>query len=146
MDDWAKVIDSIAGLVDAIAWPLAVIVAVWLIMRRHRNAIERLIDRITKVGFPGGEIDLSGVIAGKEAQVEELEQEVVAPDRDEEERREAARRLAAEAEELGRIREIRTVYVDPSRLDALKTYRFLAALSQSSSDDPPAEAPVGKPS
>src|SRR5262245_24475959 len=102
MEDWAKLIDSIAGLVGAIAWPTAVVISAWIIMRRHRAAIERLIDRVTKVGFPGGEIDLGGAVAAQKAQVEDLERRLAGAD--EEQRPEVARQLTWEAQELGRVR------------------------------------------
>lgn len=101
--DWAKLIEAIAGLVGAVAWPIAIVLAVWLIMRRHRDAFERFIDRVKAVSYPGGQIDLAEIEDAKKARVQELEQQLADPDADAEERRETARELANEAREWGKL-------------------------------------------
>ncbi|MFF4193342.1 LuxR C-terminal-related transcriptional regulator [Nonomuraea sp. NPDC001831] len=104
MADWAKLIEAIAGLVGAVAWPVAVVLAVWLIMRRHRDAFGRLIDRVSSLQFPGGQIDLAAVEAKQEEQVATLAGQVVSPELDAAERQDAVQDLVAAAESLGRIR------------------------------------------
>ncbi|MFF3667222.1 hypothetical protein [Microtetraspora malaysiensis] len=104
MADWAKLIEAIAGLVGAVAWPTAIVLAVWLIMRRHRSAFERLIDRVKAVSYPGGQIDLTEIETQKQERVEELTQRAAAPEITEDERRETALKLAEEAEMLGAFR------------------------------------------
>uniref|UniRef100_UPI003F4930BF hypothetical protein n=1 Tax=Streptosporangium sp. CA-235898 TaxID=3240073 RepID=UPI003F4930BF len=112
MAEWAKLIEAIAGLVGAIAWPAAIVLAVWLMMRRHRAAFGRLIDRVTAVSYPGGQIDLAEIEAAKlaeeeadqEAQVAELVEQAAGEEEGAEQRREVLEALAKQAEELGRVR------------------------------------------
>ncbi|MGC5010122.1 hypothetical protein ACLQ2R_05100 [Streptosporangium sp. DT93] len=112
MAEWAKLIEAIAGLVGAIAWPVAIVLAVWLIMQRHKAAFGRLIDRVTAVSYPGGQIDLAEIEAAKlaeeeadqEAQVAELVEQAAGEEEGQEQRREVLEALAAQAEELGRVR------------------------------------------
>ncbi|MET7334259.1 hypothetical protein [Nonomuraea sp. NPDC005650] len=59
MEEWAKLIEAIGGLIGAIAWPIAIVLAVWLIMRRHRDAFGRLIDRVTSIPTPFGQFDFA---------------------------------------------------------------------------------------
>ncbi|RCG32010.1 hypothetical protein DQ384_05570 [Sphaerisporangium album] len=108
MADWAKLIEAIAGLVGAVAWPIAVVLAVWLIMRRHRDAFERLIDRVTSLSFAGGEIALaeSKLDAREKEQrqrVDALEEQLAGDDAPEDTRRVILRELTSEAETLGRV-------------------------------------------
>ncbi|MER5326757.1 hypothetical protein [Streptosporangium roseum] len=102
--DWAKLIEAIANLVGALAWPIAVVLAVWLIMRRHQMAFGRLIDRLKSFSFPGGQIDLTEIEAAQQVQVDNLVEQAVNPDADEAARRNAVHSLSKEAEQLGRIR------------------------------------------
>ncbi|MEU5869344.1 hypothetical protein ABZ815_49835 [Nonomuraea sp. NPDC047529] len=101
MEAWAKLIEATGGLIGATAWPIAVVIAVWLIMRRHRDAFGRLIDRVTSLQLPGGvQIDL----AAQEAQVQDLASQVVSPELDESEREERVRELLAAAGSLAETR------------------------------------------
>jgi hypothetical protein len=117
VEQWAKLIEAIGGLVGAAAWPIAIVVAVGLIMRRHNAAFSRLIDRITSLQFPGGQIDLSEAVAAQKEQVEELAEEVASQDTDEEQRRQAAHQLAVSAADLGRIQESQRIF------DLLRAWR-----------------------
>ena len=103
MADWAKLIEAVAALMTGLAWPVAIVVAVWLTMRRHRDAFVRLIDRVNTVQFPGGQIDLAKAEAEQLAHVEELTR-AVSTTPDTADRQQAAESLAVEAEALGRIR------------------------------------------
>ncbi|WP_203884802.1 hypothetical protein, partial [Planotetraspora kaengkrachanensis] len=92
------------------------------------------------------QIDLSGVIAAKESQVEQLEQQVSAPDGDDEERREAARQLAAAAEALGRVRAQRESFL-AELMDMRRRGTWVSPVTQLRLDDEPPDAtPAGKPS
>ncbi|SDR22903.1 hypothetical protein SAMN04489764_4260 [Thermostaphylospora chromogena] len=104
MEEWARLIEAISGLVSGIAWPVAITLSVWMIIRRHREAVDRFIDRVKVVSYPGGHIDLTEIEA-QEAHVEELTKQVSSPESDEERRREVATRLAEEATKLGRLRQ-----------------------------------------
>ncbi|MFC5828486.1 hypothetical protein [Nonomuraea insulae] len=105
MGEWAKLIESLAGLVTAVAWPVAAVMAVRLLLSRHRAAFERLLDRIQAVSYPGGQIDLAITEADQRAQVEELAERLAAPETDVARRRLLARRAVEQAEHLGRLRE-----------------------------------------
>lgn len=109
VEEWAKLIEAIGGLVTGLAWPVAVVLAVWLIMRRHNAAFGRLIDRVSSLQFPGGQLDLNAVVEEQQAEVAELANRASKPDLDEEAREDAVKDLAEAAEELGRMR----VAVDP---------------------------------
>ncbi|MEU7857847.1 hypothetical protein [Nonomuraea sp. NPDC049141] len=67
MEQWAKLIEAVGGLLTGLAWPVAVVLAVWLIMRRHNAAFGRLIDRVTSLQFPGGQIDLADLWPPRES-------------------------------------------------------------------------------
>lgn len=105
MEAWAKLIEAIAGLVGAVAWPVAIVVAVWLIMRRHRAAFGRLIDRVKSVSYPGGQIDLEAIESEQAAQVEVLVEQVADPQASPQQIEQGARQLAKDAENLGRVRQ-----------------------------------------
>lgn len=103
MTEWARLIDSLAGLVTAVAWPVAAVMVVRFLARRHRAAFERLLDRVTAVSYPGGQIDL--VVVEQEAQVEELAGRLAGAETDPAERLRMARLAIERAEHLGRLRE-----------------------------------------
>ncbi|GAB2917942.1 hypothetical protein ACFMQL_20070 [Nonomuraea fastidiosa] len=103
MAEWARFIDSLAGLVTAVAWPVAAVVAVRFLASRHRAAFERLLDRVTAVSYPGGQIDLA--VSEQEKQVEELAERLAGSEADPEERLQLVRRVVERAEDLGRLRE-----------------------------------------
>ncbi|MBB5084986.1 hypothetical protein [Nonomuraea endophytica] len=103
--DWARLLDSAAALVSALAWPLALVLSVRLVIRRHRAAFERLVDRVKVVTYPGGQIDLAVIEASQEAQVEELAERLTRAEADDAERLRAARLIVGRAVELGRLRE-----------------------------------------
>ncbi|GII65620.1 hypothetical protein Skr01_57050 [Sphaerisporangium krabiense] len=94
MAEWAKSIESIAHLVGALAWPIAVVLAVWLLMRRHHTAFGRLIDRVKSFGFPGGQVDLGEIEAAQEDQVDKLVEQAVDPGASEDLRQNAIRSLS----------------------------------------------------
>ncbi|WP_327585024.1 hypothetical protein OHA25_56560 [Nonomuraea sp. NBC_00507] len=104
MEQWAKLIEAIAGLVGAVAWPVAVVLAVWLIMRKHRDAFDRLLDRLKTLTYPGGQVDFDAVTEEQQHQVEVLSEQIADSDTDEMRRRQAAHQLAEEAEKLGELR------------------------------------------
>ncbi|MFI6594973.1 hypothetical protein ACIBHX_01925 [Nonomuraea sp. NPDC050536] len=132
MADWAKLIEAIAGLVGAVAWPVAVVLAVWLVMRRHRDAFGRLIDRVSSLQFPGGQIDLNAVVEERKAEVAELVNRVAGKGLDSEELRAAARDLAEAAEGLGRARTAAEAY--PWQYLSADQGRILELLSEGTSD------------
>lgn len=103
VEEWAKLIEAIGGLVTGLAWPIAVVLAVWLIMRRHNAAFGRMIDRITSLQFPGGQIDLTEAVAAQREQVDELAEQVATQDASDDERRKAAQYLVEQAAGLGQI-------------------------------------------
>ncbi|MFI7232626.1 hypothetical protein ACIBO5_56400 [Nonomuraea angiospora] len=105
MAEWAKLIESVAGLVTAVAWPVAAVTVVRLLFSRHRAAVERLLDRIQAVSYPGGQIDLAITEADQRAQVAELAERLAAPETDAASRRQLARHAVEQAEHLGRLRE-----------------------------------------
>jgi hypothetical protein len=156
MENWAKLIDSIAGLTGPMGWPLAVVASAWLIMRRYREAIERLIDRINNMAFAGVEVNLTAAAEVQKSQVERLAEQVVATNADEEERREAAKRLAVQAEQYGRTLEAERVLKALAGANTkAKTWHtrgdlsLLGAVLSSAypdDDDPPAAVPAGRPS
>ncbi|MER6830898.1 hypothetical protein ABT352_33230 [Streptosporangium sp. NPDC000563] len=112
MAEWAKLIEAIAGLVGAIAWPVAIVLAAGMVMRRYKAAFGRLIDRMTTLSYPGGQIELAAIEAAKlaeeesdqEAQVAELVEQAAGEEEGQEQRREVLKALAEQAEELGRVR------------------------------------------
>ncbi|MFG1686993.1 hypothetical protein ACGFNP_42990 [Nonomuraea sp. NPDC049269] len=104
MTEWTKLIEAIASLAGALAWPIAVVVAVRLIMKHHRMAFGRLIDRVKSFSFPGGQVDLGEIEAAQEEQVEKLVEHAADPNVSEEARRDIISTLTKEAEQLGRIR------------------------------------------
>ena len=108
VEEWAKLIEATSGLVSGLAWPVAVVLAVWLIMRRHNAAFSRLIDRITSLQFPGGQIDLAAAAAARREEVDELAEQVANQDAAED-RRVVVRELAASAVELGAIEQSRRI-------------------------------------
>ncbi|GAA2861594.1 hypothetical protein [Nonomuraea rubra] len=128
MADWAKLIEAIAGLVGAVAWPVAVVLAVWLIMRRHRTAFERLIDRVKSVSYPGGQIDLDAIESRQAAHVETLVEQVLDPDAKREDIQQIARQLAEDAEHLGRVRQAKV-----DNLEAEAMSRLIDAMAETPS-------------
>lgn len=59
MDSAVKLIDAIADLLGAIAWPAAVAVIAIYVLRGHRDAVGGVFDRAKSVVLPGGaQIDL----------------------------------------------------------------------------------------
>ncbi|MEV4562814.1 hypothetical protein AB0K12_03475 [Nonomuraea sp. NPDC049419] len=103
MTEWARLIDSLAGLVTAVAWPVTAVMVARFLAGRHRAAFERLLDRVTAVSYPGGQIDLA--VAEQEAQVEELAGRLAGAGTDPAERLRMVRRAVERAEHLGRLRE-----------------------------------------
>ncbi|MFC4535277.1 helix-turn-helix transcriptional regulator [Sphaerisporangium dianthi] len=104
MDAWAKLIEAIAHLVGAIVWPVAIVVGVRMVMRRHRDAFERLIDRVRSFSYPGGQVDLADLTVEQERQVERLVEQASVESLSHEEREKAVRQLMLEAERLGSLR------------------------------------------
>ncbi|MGP4100179.1 hypothetical protein [Nonomuraea sp. KM90] len=104
MADWAKLIEAIAGLLGAVAWPVAIVLATRIVIRRHRLAFERLIDRVQSISYPGGQVDLGQIAIEQEHHVGALVQEASAEDLEPEQREALVRRLAREAERLGGLR------------------------------------------
>ena len=123
MAEWAKLIQAIAGLVGAVAWPVSIVLAVWLVMRRHRDAFERFVDRIRSLTYPGGQIDLGEAVDAGKARVEELAEQVATPDVAEEERREIARELARQAQRLGAIEQWRDLTRAPEPDGAIDYFK-----------------------
>ncbi|MBF8193041.1 hypothetical protein ITP53_46695 [Nonomuraea sp. K274] len=103
MADWAKLIEAVAGLVGAVAWPAAFAVAVWLVMRRHKDAVARLIDRLEQIMLPGG-LEIHLKVAEQQARddIQSLV-ERAATELDPHARKQAAEELAERAEELGAL-------------------------------------------
>ncbi|MEU8378857.1 LuxR C-terminal-related transcriptional regulator [Streptosporangium sp. NPDC048865] len=129
--EWAKLIEAIANLALALVWPAAVVFVVWLIMRRHRDAFGRLIDRVESFSLMGNEVKLAAAAAvEQEAQVEELVREISSPDTDQPQREAAARRLANEAERLGRVRAIADPAADGWDLLAPKEVVIAAMIAE----------------
>ncbi|GAA1690469.1 hypothetical protein GCM10009733_103330 [Nonomuraea maheshkhaliensis] len=104
MEQWAKLIEAIAGLIGAVAWPVAVVLAVWLIMRRHRDAFDRLLDRLKTLTYPGGQVDFDAVAEEQQHQVEVLSKQIADSDTDDMGRRLYAQLLAEQAERLGELK------------------------------------------
>ncbi|MFI7134612.1 LuxR C-terminal-related transcriptional regulator [Nonomuraea sp. NPDC050153] len=104
MEEWAKLIEAVAQLVGAIAWPMAIVLGVRMVMRRHRDAFERLIDRVRSVSYPGGQVDLADLTVEQEQQVERLAEQAAAETVSPGQREELVRRLTLEAERLGGLR------------------------------------------
>jgi hypothetical protein len=98
-------IKAIAELLGAIAWPIAIVVAAFVLTRRHQHAMDRMIDRIRTFTLPGGaQIDLDELRERQEDEVaEKMEQIAEAGDGSEEALRAAAAELAEAARALGRI-------------------------------------------
>ncbi|WP_091090606.1 hypothetical protein [Nonomuraea wenchangensis] len=131
MDEWAKLIEAIAGLVGAVAWPVAVVVAVWLIMRKHRDAFERLLDRLKTLSYPGGQVDFDAVVKEQQHRVEQLQDEVVAAVPVDGQHREAALQLVEESRKLGAIRTSARLLkaLDPSiTSNSIESFMLLSAM------------------
>jgi hypothetical protein len=97
-----EVIEAITGLLGAIAWPIATVVIVLLVLRRHREAVNRMIDRIHTFSYPGGQLEMSEI---KESQQRVIELQAQAKDEvaDPRIRREDVEKLVEEAKRLGRL-------------------------------------------
>jgi hypothetical protein len=59
VDSAVRLIEAIAKLFDAIAWPVAVATTAIYLLSKHRDAVGRVFDRTKSIGLPGGaQIDL----------------------------------------------------------------------------------------
>lgn len=76
MDSAIRLIEAIAKLITAFAWPAAIVVGVWLVVGKQREAVRRAIGRITKLGFPGGEIELAEQVEERRENIEQTAEEL----------------------------------------------------------------------
>ncbi|MEU6709982.1 hypothetical protein ABZ897_00770 [Nonomuraea sp. NPDC046802] len=107
MADWAKLIEAIAGLLGTVAWPTAVAIMVWLVLRRQHGAVTRFIDRLEEILLPGGAgLRLKAVVQETRDEVQELVEQVTT-ESDPRRRQQAAQELAERAEQLGMLGIIR---------------------------------------
>ncbi|MCT9934967.1 hypothetical protein N5079_32655 [Planotetraspora sp. A-T 1434] len=113
-------IKAIAELLGAIAWPITVVVVSLVVLGRHREALNRLIDRIRSVAALGGQVDLDAL---QDRQEQELESKIdhMADVKDD---REALRAAAEEVAEAARL------------LGQLEALRLRKDLYKNSDDDP----------
>lgn len=78
MDNAIKLIEAIAKLIGSFSWPLAVILIGLYLLRRHRNAVDRALDRMDSLTFPGGlEMTMGEKIDDQDQQVIEAAGKVV---------------------------------------------------------------------
>ncbi len=75
-------------------------------MRKHRDAFERLLDRLKTLTYPGGQVDFEAVADEKQQEVDRLYEEVVAAVPEDGQHRRAAQQLVTEAEKLGALNSI----------------------------------------
>lgn len=64
MEDFAKLLTSVAALVAAIAWPIAVFLIVYIFRTELRSALNKvpiLLDRLKKASLPGLSLELDRV-------------------------------------------------------------------------------------
>lgn len=79
MDKVIRLIEAIAKLLGAVAWPVAVLAVAVLVLRRHRAAVDRAVDRLKSIALPGGtSLELSEVLAEQRKIVEAVKGEVLA--------------------------------------------------------------------
>ncbi|MFC7384179.1 helix-turn-helix transcriptional regulator [Sphaerisporangium rhizosphaerae] len=119
MEEWAKLIEAIAQLLGAVVWPVAIVLGVRMIMRRHRDAFERLIDRVRSLSYPGGQVDLADLTVEQERQVEHLVERAGVESLSHEEREGIVRQLMLEAERLGGLRLLSEADLTPLEREVL---------------------------
>jgi hypothetical protein len=129
--DWTKVIEAGVGVISSLAWPAAAVVMLRMVLKRYRDGIGRLIDRVKTVTYPGGQVDLLEAAEGKRAEVASLVEQVAAGDADEESRRAAGAELAVKAEQVGKISALAWLRLHPTWLHL----RNAAALGQATHED-----------
>ncbi|WP_454620501.1 hypothetical protein [Bradyrhizobium cenepequi] len=98
MEDFAKLLTSIAALVGAIAWPTALLLIVYIFrteLRLALNKVPMLLDRVKKASVPGLALELDRV-ADDEAESGIDKNGNITP-----RQLEAAARIAIQAEEAG---------------------------------------------
>lgn len=101
MDSAIRLIEAIAKLIGSFAWPAALMLSVWFVLGKQRDAVRRLIGRVRRFSYPGGEAELVEEIEERRQAAEELQNELVAQGSKTDKARLA--RLAREYEEIGRL-------------------------------------------
>ncbi|WP_076865667.1 hypothetical protein [Bradyrhizobium mercantei] len=98
MEDFAKLLTSIAALVGAIAWPIAILLIVFIFRRELRLALGKvptLLERVKKASLPGIAVELDRV-ADAEAADGANKSGKISPGQIE-----AASRIAIQAQDIG---------------------------------------------
>lgn len=76
MDTAIRLIEAIAKLITAFAWPVAIVVGVWLVVGRQRHAFGKMMGRVKKLVFPGGEIELAEQVEEHRENIEQTAEEL----------------------------------------------------------------------
>lgn len=111
MDNTVKLIEAIAKLLGAIAWPLVVGLLGWYVLAKHKSAVAGILERMQSVVLPGGvEMQLYEKVEEQEQQVIEAAARVAeaAPG----DREPAIERLVTATERSDELRRLVRVVMD----------------------------------
>jgi hypothetical protein len=139
-----NLIDAIAKLISATAWPSAAVVVAVTLMRRHRTAIDRLLGRAESAKFPGGvELAFATVVEEQKDRVIDAAERVA--DAPPEQRDAEIEKLIKERDFLEKFERLRKVAHDKSlpleeRKEALTTLAYATVAYGQSLDLQPASA------
>jgi hypothetical protein len=117
VDSAVKLIEAIAKLLGAVAWPAAVIAIAVFLLRRHRRAVDGILDRVESLTLPGGvEVSIGKIEKQQEQNVIAAAAKVA--DAPPEDREPAINELVTQSQLQRKVRRLREIVHDNKRPDS----------------------------